>query len=145
MCGIAGFQGMFEPALLQALGDALHHRGPDDAGEWYSTHALVGLAHRRLSIIDLSPLGHQPMEDASRSSVIVFNGEIYNFRELRRELEHNGFHFRGHSDTEVLLALYRSKGEAMLAELNGIFAFAIYDAADRSLLLACDAMAVKPL
>ena len=145
MCGIAGFQGRFDPALLSAFADALSHRGPDDSGEWYSSRSQVGLAHRRLSIIDVSPLGHQPMDDRARTAVVVFNGEIYNFRELRRELEGRGHSFRGHSDTEVLLALYRAKGEAMLPLLNGIFAFAIWDQAARSLLLACDAMAVKPL
>jgi asparagine synthase (glutamine-hydrolysing) len=145
MCGIAGFHGSFEPELLRLLADTLRHRGPDDEGQWLSPDARIGLAHRRLSIIDVSPLGHQPMEDAARSAVVVFNGEIYNFRELRNELEQRGFRFRGHSDTEVLLALYRAKGEAMLPMLNGIFAFAICDQVDRSLLLACDAMAVKPL
>jgi len=124
---------------------AVAHRGPDDAGEWHSPDGKVGLAHRRLSIIDLSPLGHQPMVDASGAAVIVFNGEIYNFRELRAELEAKGHRFRSHSDTEVLLVLYRARGEAMLSLLNGIFAFAIFDQAERTLFLACDAMGVKPL
>ncbi len=137
--------GYFHPDLLHSFTNALSHRGPDDSGDWYSARAQVGLAHRRLSIIDVSPLGHQPMEDAARTAVIVFNGEIYNFRELRADLERSGHSFRGHSDTEVLLALYEAKGEAMLSLLNGIFAFAIWDDAARSLLLACDAMAVKPL
>ena len=145
MCGIAGFQGAFDPELLSACADALSHRGPDDSGEWYSPRSQVGLAHRRLAIIDVSPRGHQPMHGPSRTAVIVFNGEIYNFRELRADLERSGHSFRGHSDTEVLLALYEAKGEAMLSLLNGIFAFAIWDDAARSLLLACDAMAVKPL
>ena len=145
MCGIAGFQGRFAPEILRLFNDALSHRGPDDSGEWYSARALVGLAHRRLSIIDISALGHQPMENRPRTAVIVFNGEIYNFRELRADLEHSGHSFRGHSDTEVLLALYEAKGEAMLSLLNGIFAFAIWDDAARSLFLACDVMGVKPL
>ena len=145
MCGIAGFQGAFDPELLSACADALRHRGPDDSGEWYSPRSQVGLAHRRLAIIDVSPRGHQPMHGPSRTAVIVFNGEIYNFRELRADLERSGHSFRGHSDTEVLLALYEAKGEAMLSLLNGIFAFAIWDDAARSLLLACDAMAVKPV
>jgi len=145
MCGIAGFQGAFGPVLLRRFSRAMSHRGPDDSGEWYSPDARVGLAHHRLSIIDLSPLGHQPMTDVSGQTVIVFNGEIYNFRELRRELEGEGYAFRGHSDTEVLLALYRARGEAMLPLLNGIFAFAIYDHAGETLFLACDEMAVKPL
>lgn len=145
MCGIAGFQGSFDPELLGHMADAITHRGPDDFGEWYSPESGVGLAHRRLAVIDLSPLGRQPMSDASGTVVIVFNGEIYNFRELRRELEQAGYSFRGHSDTEVLLALYRARGETMLAMLNGIFAFAICDQTDQTLFLACDEMGVKPL
>lgn len=145
MCGIAGFQGAFDSTLLRQMANAIAHRGPDDVGEWHSPDGTVGLAHRRLAIIDLSPLGHQPMSDASVTAVIVFNGEIYNFRELRRELEAEGYGFRGHSDTEVLLSLYLARGEAMLAMLNGIFAFAIYDRADQTLFIACDAMGVKPL
>lgn len=145
MCGIAGFQGRFDSELLAQMANAIAHRGPDDFGEWHLPDESVGLAHRRLAIIDLSSLGHQPMSDASGTVVIVFNGEIYNFRELRRELEAEGYGFRGHSDTEVLLALYQARGEAMLAMLNGVFAFAIYDQADHTLFLACDAMGVKPL
>jgi len=145
VCGIAGFQGRFAPDLLSACVDALSHRGPDDSGEWYSSRSQVGLAHRRLSIIDVSPRGHQPMHTPSRTAVIVFNGEIYNFRELRADIERSGHSFRGQSDTEVLLALYEAKGEAMLSLLNGIFAFAIWDDAAQSLFLACDAMGVKPL
>lgn len=145
MCGIAGYSGGGSPAMLARMADAISHRGPDDAGEWVSPDGSVGLAHRRLAIIDLSPLGHQPMLDASRTAVIAFNGEIYNFRELRGQLESDGYGFRGHSDTEVLLALYRAHGEAMLSLLNGIFAFAIYDQAEQALFLACDAMGVKPL
>jgi asparagine synthase (glutamine-hydrolysing) len=145
MCGIAGFQGRFAPEILHAFNDALAHRGPDDSGMWYSAPAQTGLAHRRLSIIDVSALGHQPMENRRRTAVIVFNGEIYNFRELRRDLERTGHTFRSQSDTEVLLALHEAVGEGMLPFLNGIFAFAIWNEADRSLLLACDPMAVKPL
>src|SRR5262245_30306302 len=145
MCGIAGFQGRFAPEILHLFNDALSHRGPDDSGAWYSALARVGLAHRRLSVIDVSALGHQPMESRPPGAVIVFNGEIYNFRQLRADLERSGHVFRGHSDTEVLLALYETQGEAMLSLLNGIFAFAIWDDSARSLFLACDAMAVKPL
>src|SRR5688572_8502821 len=107
MCGIAGFQGTFEPTVLRRFARAVSHRGPDDSGEWYSPDARVGLAHQRLSIIDLSALGHQPMTDVPGRAVIVFNGEIYNFRELRRDLEGEGYSFTSQSDTEVLLALYR--------------------------------------
>jgi asparagine synthase (glutamine-hydrolysing) len=145
MCGIAGFSGRFRPELLGRMGEAIAHRGPDDAGEWQSRDAGVGLAHRRLAIIDPSPQGHQPMADATGVAVIVFNGEIYNFRELRAGLEQAGHRFRGQSDTEVLLTLYVVHGEAMLGMLNGIFAFAVYDKARGTLFLACDDMAVKPL
>lgn len=145
MCGIGGFQGDYPVELLGAFAHAMSHRGPDHAGEWHSPCARVGLAHQRLSIIDVSPLGHQPMIDDEGGAVIVFNGEIYNFRELRRGLEREGCTFRSQSDTEVLLALYRSRGESMLPLLNGIFAFAIYDTSGETLLLACDEMAVKPL
>lgn len=145
MCGIAGFWGAFNPSLLASMNGLQAHRGPDDAGIWHDAGRRVGLAHRRLSILDPSPLGHQPMLSVDQSVVLVFNGEIYNFRELRAQLEAGGYSFRGHSDTEVLLALYRARGEAMLAVLNGIFAFAIYDRTDQTLFLACDAIGVKPL
>lgn len=127
------------------MANAIRHRGPDDDGEWLSADGRVGLAHRRLAIIDLSTLGHQPMHAASGAAIIVFNGEIYNFRELRVELEADGHRFRSQSDTEVLLALYEARGEAMLPLLNGIFAFAIFDKSDQSLLVASDAMGVKPI
>lgn len=145
MCGIAGFQGKFDPRLLGQMAKVITHRGPDDCGEWYSREFGVGLAHRRLAILDLSPSGHQPMVDTSGRTIIVFNGEIYNFRELRAELESGGYEFRGRSDTEVLLTLYKKYGEEMLPMLNGIFAFAIYDQTEQQLFLACDRMGVKPL
>ncbi len=145
MCGIAGFYGPLRTEFLGRMAGTIAHRGPDDAGEWISPGGKVGLAHRRLSIIDLSPLGHQPMLDAAGAAVIVFNGEIYNFRELRAQLEAEGHRFLSQSDTEVLLVLYRVRGEAMLPMLNGIFAFAIFDQSDRTLFLACDPMGVKPL
>ena len=145
MCGITGFQGSFDPGRLKKMAEMIAHRGPDDSGNWFSAEYATGLAHRRLSIIDLSPFGHQPMWDASNTAVIVFNGEIYNFRELRGDLKKEGYRFFGGSDTEVLVALYKSRGEAMLPMLNGIFAFAIYDQTNQTLFLACDAMAVKPL
>jgi asparagine synthase (glutamine-hydrolysing) len=105
----------------------------------------IGLVHARLSIVDLSPLGHQPMHSADEGVVLVFNGEIYNFRELRADLEAQGVSFRGHSDTEVLLNLYLAEGEAMLSRLNGIFAFALWDTRKQALLIARDALGVKPL
>lgn len=145
MCGIIGAWGSPAADRVLAANRLQSHRGPDDQGHYFDANAQIALAHTRLSILDLSPLGHQPMSDASGSTVIVFNGEIYNFRELRSELETAGFQFRGHSDTEVLLALYTAHGEAMLPMLNGIFAFCIYDLSRQTLFLACDAMGVKPL
>ena len=145
MCGIAGSSGAFSPDLLRRMAHAIRHRGPDDEGIEHLEEGRVGLAHRRLSIIDLSPAGHQPMWDEQRSVAIVYNGELYNFRELRKELENDGFRFRSNSDTEVLLQLYRRDGEEMLSRLNGIFAFAIWDARARSLFIARDPLGVKPL
>src|SRR3990167_8021853 len=144
MCGIAGYFGGGSDTLAH-MANALSHRGPDDADEWFSSDRIAGFAHRRLAIIDLSQAGHQPMIRPSTNLVIVFNGEIYNFQELRSELEAGGVIFRGHSDTEVLLALYKVHGEALLSMLNGIFAFAIFNQAERTMFIACDAMGVKPL
>jgi asparagine synthase (glutamine-hydrolysing) len=145
MCGITGFSGAFELSLMQSALDVIAHRGPDDSGVFNDQVAGIGLGHRRLSILDLSPLGHQPMFSQDSSVVMVFNGEIYNFCELRSDLETKGFSFRGHSDTEVLLNLYLAEGEAMLSRLNGIFAFALWDSRKQSLLIARDALGVKPL
>ena len=145
MCGIAGFFGAFSSEQLVQASDRQSHRGPDADGMWLDSDNGVGLAHRRLSILDLSPLGAQPMVSEHADVVLVFNGEIYNFLELRAELEAKGYRFRGHSDTEVLLQLYLAQGEAMLGRLNGIFAFALWDKRSQSLLVARDALGVKPL
>jgi asparagine synthase (glutamine-hydrolysing) len=145
MCGIVAWSGAVEPGRLQEAVRRLAHRGPDDEGLWWDERAGVGLGHRRLAIIDLSPAGRQPMWDATRRAAIVFNGEIYNYRELRRNLLARGFAFRSQSDTEVLLNLYLAEGVEMLSRLNGIFAFALWDARDRSLFVARDALGVKPL
>jgi asparagine synthase (glutamine-hydrolysing) len=145
MCGIAGFSGLFDSESLVVAGRLQSHRGPDDSGQYFDAAAGIGLGHVRLSIQDLSPLGHQPMISEDGAVVLVYNGEIYNFRELRTELEAKGHRFRGHSDTEVLLHLYLARGEAMLAMLNGIFSFAFWDRRDRSLFVARDALGVKPL
>jgi asparagine synthase (glutamine-hydrolysing) len=145
MCGIVGFFGQFNPDLLEKMNRSISHRGPDDQGTYYNPAKGLGLAHRRLSIIDLSPLGHQPMWDANQKVVIVFNGEIYNYRELRSELIASGYEFKSHSDTEVLLNLYLRDGDKMFSLLNGIYAFAIWDSRDESLLLARDGVGVKPL
>ncbi len=145
MCGIAGLSGMVDEGALRLAVQAIAHRGPDDEGIFTDPAAGVGLGHRRLSILDLSPQGHQPMASTDGTVVLVYNGEIYNFRELRRELEMQGVQFRGNSDTEVLLNLYLREGEAMLPRLNGIFAFALWDGRKQSLFLARDALGVKPL
>ena len=145
MCGIIGYSGTFELSLLHKGLRAIAHRGPDDSGEFVDDTAGVGLGHVRLSILDLSQLGHQPMVFSLGQVALVFNGEIYNFLELRAELETKGFVFNGHSDTEVLLNLYLAEGEAMLPRLNGVFAFAIWDGRSNSLLIARDALGVKPL
>jgi asparagine synthase (glutamine-hydrolysing) len=148
MCGLVGIASL-SPATDRtwlAIGrDAMTHRGPDDAGEWWSDDGWVGLAHRRLSIVDLSPAGHQPMQDKVRGLTIVFNGEIYNFHELRSELEQRGYAFRSHSDTEVLLAAYDAWGTDCLSRLNGMFAFALYDARQQTVFLARDRVGEKPL
>ena len=145
MCGIAGFSGQFDRSLLERMSDVIRHRGPDDADSLYLPSDGVGLAHRRLSIIDLSAAGRQPMWDATRAACIVYNGEVYNYRELRRTLERDRFEFRNNTDTEVILNLYLRDGAAMLSQLEGIFAFALWDTRSRSLLLARDALGVKPL
>jgi asparagine synthase (glutamine-hydrolysing) len=147
MCGIAGlyYPGVpkpVEPARVRAMTDALVHRGPDGSGVW--TAPGVGLGHRRLSIIDLAG-GAQPMATSEGDAVVSFNGEIYNFLEVRAELEAKGARFTSNSDTEVLLHGWRAWGPAMLAKLNGMFAFALYDARAQSLLLARDRLGVKPL
>lgn len=145
MCGIAGFNGNFSTACLKQMCSLIAHRGPDSSGEFFSLQHRTGLVHTRLSIIDLSPSGYQPMLDASGQVAIVFNGEIYNFRELRTALVAEGHAFRGHSDTEVLLSLYLRHGESMLQKLNGVFAFAIFDARNGSVFVARDPLGVKPL
>lgn len=137
--------GSFSSESLEHANQLQSHRGPDASGVWFDNASCVGLGHTRLSIIDLTPTGAQPMCDQDDSAVLVFNGEIYNFRELRAELERQGHRFRGHSDSEVLLQLYVAEGESMLRRLNGIFALAIWDRRKRSLLIARDALGVKPL
>lgn len=145
MCGIGGYSGAFEPGLLHEMNRVMAYRGPDDEGVWSDPSAGIGFCHRRLSIIDLSPLGKQPMWDVSRRAVITFNGEIYNYRELRDELLAQGYSFSSQTDTEVLLNLYLRDGEHMLRRLNGMFAFAIWDMSTHTLFLARDALGVKPL
>lgn len=148
MCGIVGVGGTApsqDRSWLVHGRDAMTHRGPDDAGEWWSSDGRVGLAHRRLSIVDLSMLGHQPMHLHERGLSVVFNGEIYNHNALRDELCGLGFVFRSHSDTEVLLAAYAAWGQECLLRFNGMFAFALYDAPQQKLFLARDRAGEKPL
>ncbi|WP_182334600.1 asparagine synthase (glutamine-hydrolyzing) [Stenotrophomonas acidaminiphila] len=153
MCGLAGIlqsQARLQEAELTALagamGDALAHRGPDDRGVWIDAAAGVALAHRRLSILDLSPLGHQPMRSSDGRYWLAYNGEIYNFAALRAELEPLGHRFGGHSDTEVLLAAVVQWGlEATLRRCNGMFAIALWDRREQRLSLARDRVGKKPL
>lgn len=153
MCGLAG---LLRPtpdtdagrlaALARAMGDALVHRGPDDSGAWVDEQEGIALAHRRLSILDLSPLGHQPMVSADHRHVVAYNGEIYNFAELREVLVARGHAFRGHSDTEVLLAAVVEWGvEDAVSRCNGMFAIALWDRQERCLWLARDRVGKKPL
>ena len=147
MCGIAGFTRFNKPvgdvSTLVSMGDAIAHRGPDAHGEYLDDS--VGLCHRRLAIVDLSEAGIQPMYSPDNKLVLVFNGEIYNFLELRKELEEQGYVFRTKTDTEVILALYQLHGEGFLSRLNGMFAFALWDKAKQSLFLARDRIGKKPL
>jgi len=151
MCGIAAIFSyaadapQVDAAELLRIRDHMTLRGPDGSGMWLSPDGRVGLAHRRLAIIDLSDAGAQPMSSADGRLVISFNGEIYNHHELRAGLEARGCVFRSKSDTEVLLHLYAEKGPTMLAELRGMYAFAIWDARDNALFLARDPFGVKPL
>lgn len=152
MCGIAGFinytgdHRQASNATLELMGSALAHRGPDASGIWLAENGRVGLCHRRLSIIDLSPAGAQPMHSASGRYSIVYNGEIYGFLGLRAELEARGLKFRGQSDTEVLLEAVEAYGlEQALQCCNGMFAFALYDQLERKVIFARDRIGKKPL
>lgn len=143
MCGIAGYVGKGDQETLLRMAERIKHRGPDDCGTLRKGDA--GLAFARLAVIDTSPAGHQPMENAAGTVAIVFNGEIYNYTELRETLLKQGARFRGSSDTEVILALYEREGSACFARLEGMFAIALYDVAERTLYLARDRMGEKPL
>ncbi len=151
MCGIAGIIAYTEEAPpvdreeLLRIREHMIRRGPDGAGLWMSTDGRAGLAHRRLAIIDLSEAGAQPMSTADGRYRITFNGEIYNFRELRRALKAKGFVFRSDSDTEVLLHLYAERGAEMVHALRGMFAFGIWDEREKTLFLARDPFGIKPL
>src|SRR5437773_216470 len=152
MCGIIGFwksPNQSKEILTEvghAMNAALRHRGPDDDGLWVDSAAGIALGSRRLAILDLSPAGHMPMVSHCGRYVIVFNGEIYNFLEIRRDLENEGCYFVSNSDTEVLLeACARWGVERTLRQLNGMFGFALWDRDARSLTLARDRVGIKPL
>lgn len=152
MCGIAGGIGWIDPAMesaIASMGGAMSHRGPDGSGQWRSGDARAfrgaAFAFRRLAIQDLSPAGDQPMVDEETGNALVFNGEIYNFAELRAMLRRLGHRFRSTGDAEVLLVAYREWGVACLERLRGMFAFAVWDAARRKVLLARDRLGIKPL
>lgn len=147
MCGIAGILNLngnpVSPVTLKAMTDAIAHRGPDDEGQWID--GAIGLGHRRLAIIDLSTAGHQPMASADGRYLISYNGEIYNYRELRADLESEGCSFRSQTDTEVLLQALTTWGAGALTRLNGMFAFALWDRREKRLTLARDRYGIKPL
>lgn len=151
MCGIAGIYLYNEPGLdvdreeLRRIRDHMAARGPDGCGEWFASNGRVGLGHRRLAIIDLSDRAAQPMVSADGKLVVTFNGEIYNYKALRQELEAKGYRFRTQSDTEVLLHLYAEKGKRMVSDLRGMYAFAIWDERRCGLFLARDPFGIKPL
>jgi asparagine synthase (glutamine-hydrolysing) len=143
MCGIAGFVGTGTENDLVKMTRALAHRGPDDEGVFFENG--VGLGHRRLSIIDLSLSGHQPMFSSAKDTGVVFNGEIYNFKELKKDLEKEGIVFKSNSDTEVILVLYEKYGEECFKKMEGMFAIAIYDFKNKKLILSRDRLGKKPL
>ena len=147
MCGIAGLINLdgapVSPAVLQRMTDAIAHRGPDGEGQWIEGN--VGLGHRRLAIIDLSPAGHQPMTSADHRYLLTYKGEVYNFRELRTELEARGYWFRSRTDSEVVLNALAEWGVDALQRFNGMFALALWDRKERTLLLARDRYGIKPL
>src|SRR5919109_3056624 len=151
MCGIAGifaYRNSAPPvdeAELLRIREAMVARGPDGAGLWLSPDKSIGLAHRRLAVIDLSNTGAQPMTTDDGQLRITFNGEIYNYRELRRQLEGKGFRFRSTSDTEVLLHLYADRGEEMVHALRGMYAFGIWDERKHGIFLARVPFGIKPL
>ena len=147
ICGILATSDAFEcdESLVEAMCDSIRHRGPDDSGTWRSPGGRVVLGHRRLSIVDLSPAGHNPMRNEDGTVWITYNGEVYNHRALRAELEAKGHVYRSHTDTETILHLYEEEGPRCVERLHGMFAFAIWDERRRELFLARDRLGIKPL
>ena len=148
MCGFVGIwqrEQAIDRQILERMRDSLAHRGPDDSGAWYSQRAHLALGFRRLSIIDLSMAGHQPMVSEDGRYTLVFNGEVYNFAEIRSELEEKGFHFRSQCDTEVILNAWHAFGPDCLERFRGMFCFAVWDEHERSLFIARDRFGIKPL
>ncbi|MGE3522679.1 MAG: asparagine synthase (glutamine-hydrolyzing) [Candidatus Dadabacteria bacterium] len=148
MCGIAGIldsRRQIDEGVLTSMTDALTHRGPDDSGIYIDNENGVGLGHRRLSILDLSPLGHQPMANDDESIWITYNGEVYNFSEIRSELVVKGYAFKSNSDTEVIIKAYEEWGIECVHKFIGMFAFGIWDRKKKKLLLLRDRAGVKPL
>ena len=149
MCGIAGMAGVEDKPLLDAMLAITRHRGPDDWGTYMAggttPASMLAFGNNRLKILDLSVAGHQPMGTSDGAVQVVFNGEIFNFQELRRELESDGYCFRSHADTEILAPLYLKYGSTMVERLNGMFAFGLWDVRQRTLMIARDRMGIKPL
>lgn len=149
MCGICGYIGpkVIAPELLWKMNNTMYHRGPNDGGIWQVRRGdqEIGLAQRRLSVLDLSEQGHQPMQSEDGRYIIVYNGEVYNFRELRRQLEQKGYHFHSDCDTEVILYAYANWGSQCFSRLNGMFAIAVYDTQEGKLVLGRDRIGKKPL
>jgi len=146
MCAIAGIYNLdgkpVEEKLLQRMAEIMKHRGPDDEGHYLNRN--IGFAHRRLSIIDLSSVGHQPMSNEEKTIWIIHNGEVYNYLEIREDLSKKGYRFRSNTDTEVILYSYQEYGVKCLQRFNGMWAFAIWDERERKLFCARDRFGIKP-
>ena len=149
MCGICGYvsRKLIRSEQLMAMNDTMYHRGPDDHGIWeyQSAEYGVGFAQRRLAILDLSELGHQPMKSADGRLVISYNGEVYNYMQLRDELKKKGYRFASNCDTEVIIAAYQEWGCKCFRRFNGMFAIAVFDEERECVVLARDRMGKKPL
>src|ERR687886_150685 len=150
MCGISGILAFddrleLDEPIIERMTNALTHRGPDDGGTWVRGEHGIALGHRRLSIIDLSAAGHQPMSNEDGTVWITYNGEVYNHAKLRPELERAGHVYRSHTDTETIIHLWEEEGPRCVEDLRGMFAFAIWDERRRELFIARDRLGVKPL